>query len=128
MRLLLDTSVFLWFIGGSDKLSSKAISLISDLNNQIVLSSASLWEIAIKISLGKLDLLEPFSQLIPQQLKANEFDLLSIEIEHLSNLVNLPFHHRDPFDRLIIAQAITEDIPVISPDQMFSKYPVKLIW
>jgi len=128
MRALLDTSSFLWFVSGSDKLSGPANNFISDFNNQLILSSASLWEIAIKISLGKLELLQPYNQFIPQQLEENDIAILSIELRHLNKLIDLPFHHRDPFDRLIIAQAITEELAVISPDQIFVKYPVKLIW
>jgi len=128
MRALLDTSSFLWYISGSDKLSSPAKNFISDLNNQIILSSVSLWEIAIKISLGKLELLQPFNQIIPHQLEENDISILPIELRHLDALINMPFHHRDPFDRLIIAQSIVEEIAIISPDQNFFKYPVNLIW
>lgn len=128
MRLLLDTNSFLWFIGGSDKLSIIAQRLIADLNNQLVLSSASLWEIAIKVSLGKLELLLPYNKLIPEQLEENDISILPIELSHLNKVINLPFHHRDPFDRLIIAQALSEDISVVSSDTAFTQYGIKLIW
>jgi PIN domain nuclease of toxin-antitoxin system len=128
MRALLDTNSFLWFIGGSDKLSIDARNFIADIDNQLVLSSASLWEIAIKASLGKLDLLQPFNQLIPQQLEQNDITILPIEISHLTKVINLPFHHRDPFDRLILAQALTEELPIVSPDALFSQYSVSLVW
>jgi len=128
MRLLLDTNSFLWFISGSERLNVNARDLITDLNNQLVLSSASLWEIAIKVSIGKLELLQPYYQFIPEQLGKNDINVLPIELSHLTKVVELPFHHRDPFDRLIIAQALTEDIPIISPDPIFSQYAVKLIW
>jgi len=128
MRLLLDTNSFLWFIGGSDRLSVNARDLIVDLNNQLVLSSASLWEIAIKVSLGKLELLLPYNKLIPEQLEENDINVLPIELSHLNKVIELPFHHRDPFDRLIIAQALTEDLPVVSSDAVFSQYVVKVIW
>ena len=128
MRLLLDTNSFLWFINGSDRLSVNAQDLIADLNNQLVLSSASLWEIAIKVSIGKLELLLPYNQLIPEQLEENDINVLPIELSHLTKVIGLPFHHRDPFDRLIIAQALTEDLPVVSSDAVFSQYVVKLIW
>lgn len=128
MRALLDTNAFLWFISGSDKISSKAHDYIADFNNELVISSASLWEIAIKTSLGKLELLRPFEQLIPDQLDKNAIDILPIELNHISAIINLEFHHRDPFDRMIIAQSITENLPVITRDSMFSKYPVELIW
>jgi PIN domain nuclease of toxin-antitoxin system len=128
MRALLDTNSFLWFISGSDRLSIDAKNFIADMQNQLVLSAASLWEIAIKISLGKLDLLQPYGQLIPQQLEENDIAVLPLEIGHLNKVIDLPFHHRDPFDRLIIAQALAEGIPVVSSDAVFSQYAVKLIW
>jgi len=128
MRVLLDTNSFLWFISGSNRLSIDAQRFIADLDNQLVLSLASLWEIAIKISIGKLELLQPFDQLIPQQLKENDIHVMPVELSHLTKILGLPFHHRDPFDRLIIAQALTEGLSVISPDIVFSKYSVKLIW
>jgi len=128
MRALLDTNSFLWFIGGSDRLSVDAKNAIADPQNHLVLSAASLWEIAIKVGLGKLDLLQPYGQLIPQQLEENNIAVLPIEIGHLNQLIDLPFHHRDPFDRLIIAQALAEEVPVISSDAAFSPYAVKLIW
>jgi PIN domain nuclease of toxin-antitoxin system len=128
MRAILDTNSFLWFISGNDELSNASKTFISDLNNELVLSTASLWEIAIKVSIGKLELLQSYEKLIPQQLEENDIGILSITLKHLSKLIDLPFHHRDPFDRLIIAQALMEEIPVISSDGIFSEYPVKLIW
>ncbi|MEI6126833.1 MAG: type II toxin-antitoxin system VapC family toxin [Pseudomonadota bacterium] len=128
MRALLDTNCFLWFITDCEKLSSSARSFITDLDNTLSLSAASLWEIAVKVTIGKLELLRPFDQLIPEQLTVNAIDILPIETSHLSRMISLPFHHRDPFDRLIIAQALTEDISLISSDTAFHKYDVKLIW
>jgi len=128
MRALIDTSVFLWTISGSDRLSDNARQFIANLENDILLSVASLWEIAIKTSLGKLELLLPFNQLIPGQLEQNAITVLPIELGHLSGVIALPFHHRDPFDRLIIAQGLTEQIPVITKDKAFSRYSVQLIW
>jgi PIN domain nuclease of toxin-antitoxin system len=128
MRALLDTSSFLWFVAGSDSLSIKARDLIVDINNDLFLSVASLWEIAIKISIGKLKLLRSFEQIIPAQLEENFINILPIELNHLSQIIELPFHHRDPFDRLIIAQGMTEGLPVISSDASFQMYPVEVIW
>lgn len=128
MRALLDTGTFLWFIADSDRLSINARNYIADLENELTLSVASLWEIAIKSSLGKLELLRPFDQLIPEQLEINAVDILPIELKHLSSVIKLPFHHRDSFDRLIIAQSITEDMPVISGDKAFQMYPIEAIW
>ncbi|MEW6184276.1 MAG: type II toxin-antitoxin system VapC family toxin [Thermodesulfobacteriota bacterium] len=128
MRVLLDTNSFLWFIVGSNRLSIDAKNIINDLENQLFLSSASLWEIAIKVTLGKLELLLPFEQLIPRELKENNIDILPIELPHLIKLIDLPFYHRDPFDRLILSQALEEDLLLISPDVHFSQYSVKLFW
>lgn len=122
MKLLLDTHVFLWFIMGSSHLSADARALIEDESNRKFISVASLWEIAIKSSIGKLSLSAPFDQLIPQQLSSNGFELLPIEIAHLAAVATLPFHHRDPFDRLLIAQAVTEKMPVVSSDSAFDAY------
>jgi PIN domain nuclease of toxin-antitoxin system len=128
MRALLDTHAFLWFVSGSNKLSATARRRIADSDNDLFLSVASLWEIAIKTSLGRLELLRPFDQLIPEQLEENAIAVLPIEVRHLSKIIDLPFSHRDPFDRLIIAQSIVENFPVISGDPAFSQYPIRLIW
>lgn len=128
MRLLLDTHAFLWFIMGSANLSVNARALIENPANERLLSVASLWEVAIKVSLGKLTLSAPFDELIPAQLKLNGIDLLSIKVDHLSTLTTLPFHHRDPFDRLIIAQSMVEKLPVISIDAAFDIYGVTRNW
>lgn len=128
MRALLDTSVFLWFISDSDRLSINARNYIADMGNELILSVASLWEIAIKTSLGKLELLRSFDQLITTQLEENEVEVLPIELNHLSEVIKLPFHHRDPFDRIIIAQSMAEELPVITSDAAFQKYPINVIW
>lgn len=111
MRALLDTSSFLWFIGGSKKLSAKAREVMENYDNELVMSVASLWEIAIKLSIGKLELSEPFDRLIPEKIEENAIDILQINLSHLSAMMRLPLHHRDPFDRLIIAQGIFEKLP-----------------
>jgi PIN domain nuclease of toxin-antitoxin system len=128
MSLLLDTHSFLWFIMGSPRLSGNARALIEDAAHDKLLSTASLWEMAIKLSLGRLTLAEPFGVLIPQQLRVNGIEILNIEIDHLAVLTTLPFHHRDPFDRLIIAQAIVEECPIVSIDPAFNAYPVERLW
>ena len=128
MKLLLDTHAFLWFIGGSPKLPVSARSLIEDSENQSLLSIASLWEMAIKVSLKKLTLKQPFDRLIPQQLAKNGFGLLQISVKHTAGLVSLPFHHRDPFDRLLIAQSNAEQIPLVSGDVAFDGYGVTRLW
>ncbi|OPX22085.1 MAG: PIN domain nuclease [Candidatus Latescibacterota bacterium] len=128
MRILLDTHSFLWFIAGSDSLSTQARDLIADLGNEVLLSTGSLWELAIKVSIGKIELSRPFGEIIPEQLSENEITVLPIELSHLTMLTELPFHHRDPFDRLIIAQGIVEGLPVITRDIMFRNYPVDILW
>ncbi|VEN74241.1 PilT protein domain protein [Candidatus Desulfarcum epimagneticum] len=128
MRLLLDTSSFLWFVAGSGKLSEKARALMEDFDNELVLSVASLWEMAIKVSVGKLETLRPFDLFIPEKLEENEIHILQISFPHLSQMMKLPFHHRDPFDRLIIAQSISENLPVIACDSAFKKYPADIVW
>lgn len=128
MRLLLDTHAFLWFVGGSSKLSGAARKLIEDPANERFLSVASLWEMAIKASLGRLKLALPFTELVQGEVLGNAMQPLAIQPAHLDELAKLPFHHRDPFDRLIVAQGLTEDMIIISKDKAFESYPVKLLW
>ncbi|MBV9387184.1 MAG: type II toxin-antitoxin system VapC family toxin [Chroococcidiopsidaceae cyanobacterium CP_BM_ER_R8_30] len=101
MKLLLDTHSFLWFIDGNFKLSINARMLIEDVSNQSMLSVASLWEMAIKVSIGKLSLDQPFETLIPREMSLNSIGLLEISFSHTAVVATLPFHHRDPFDRLL---------------------------
>lgn len=128
MKLLLDTHTFLWFIIGDSKLNPKAQSLIEDENNKKLVSIVTLWEIAIKGSLGKLTLEAPFHILFPKQLEINGLDLLPIKIDHLTEVTKQPFHHRDPFDRLLIAQAIVENLSILSIDAAFDDYPIDRLW
>jgi PIN domain nuclease of toxin-antitoxin system len=128
MKYLLDTHTFLWFITDSSSLSSEAKRLIEDNDNEILLSVASLWEIAIKVSLGKLTLIQPFAVFMSEQIRLNAIVLLNISVEHTSVVATLPFHHRDPFDRLLIAQATVEQLPIISADQIFDSYNVQRLW
>jgi|SRR5436853_6390093 len=128
MKLLLDTHTFLWFIIGNPHLSANARALIEDQANEKFLSVGSMWEIAIKVSIGKLALSGSFDTLIPQQLSINGFDLLGLEVNHAAALINLPFHHRDPFDRLLIAQAIVEQMQIVSIDLTFDAYQITRLW
>ncbi|WP_420130069.1 type II toxin-antitoxin system VapC family toxin [Longimicrobium sp.] len=127
-RALLDTHSFLWFIGGSERLSPRARTLIEARENPILVSVAGLWEIAIKNGIGKLALDRPFAELIPEQLERQQIGVLGIELRHLDALTRLPQHHRDPFDRLIAAQALTEEVPVISVDPALDAYGVQRLW
>ena len=128
MQILLETHAFIWFIEGNNSLSSTARDSILKPENQLYLSIASLWEIAIKLNLDRLSFAEPFEQLIPHQMKLNSIHSLPISFVHLNQLIGLPFHHRDPFDRLLIAQAISEKLPIITRDKSFPDYEVELIW
>ena len=128
MKVLIDTSSFLWFIGGSEKLSQNARKVMEDFDNELFMSVASLWEIAIKVSINKLELAEPFDTFIPEKIEENEINIIQISIEHLSEIMRLPLHHRDPFDRLIIAQSISEQLPVVGCDRYFKSYSIDTIW
>jgi PIN domain nuclease of toxin-antitoxin system len=130
MRLLLDTHTFIWYLTDNSRLSNQVIELINDENNQILLSIASLWEIAIKQSIGKLTLNQPlpFEVFITQQLNLNNFTLLNITVRDIAVISTLPLHHRDPFDRILIAQAIMGNIPVLSADTIFDAYPIQRLW
>jgi PIN domain nuclease of toxin-antitoxin system len=127
MKLLLDTHTFLWFIDDSPQLSQKGKTLL-EADNALLLSMASLWEIAIKLSLGKLTVKMPTEVLMTQQLTRDDIDVLPITVAHLLVVSTLPLHHRDPFDRLLIAQAIVEQTPIVSADPAFDAYPVQRLW
>ena len=128
MKLILDTHTFLWFIGGNINLSNTAKNAIEDTSNQRFISIATLWEISIKVSIGKLKIGFAFTELVEQEVYGNAIEILEISSEHLDELVKLPFHHKDPFDRLIIALSLVEDATLISKDAAFQSYPIKLLW
>lgn len=128
MRLLLDTHSFLWFAGGDDRLSMDARTAIADLENEAYLSTASLWEMAIKINIGKLRLPMPLGELVTAQVRDNAIDILDPEVPHYDTYVDLPLHHRDPFDRMIIAQAKADELRIVGKDEAFDQYAVTLLW
>lgn len=128
MKILLDTHTFLWFIEGNLDLSDLARNLIEDQGNQRFLSVASLWEMSIKASIGKLELEMAFTELVKREIYGNAIELLKIRPEHLDELAKLPFHHKDPFDRLMIAQSLAENISVVTKDNAFGSYPVTALW
>ena len=128
MRILLDTHVLIWLVEGDKNLSTVARSAIEDEDNSLYLSIASLWEITIKLSLGKLDLQLSVDEMVESFLIPGGIEILQIETSHLSILRDLPLHHRDPFDRLIIAQAQAEKMTLISADGVFDLYGVDLQW
>lgn len=127
MDFLLDTHTFLWFINGSNQLSSTSKKTIQNPNNTKYISIASLWEIAIKIQLDKLKLHFTFDEL-KNQILQNGFQILPIIFEHTAQISNLELIHRDPFDRLIIAQAIVEQLTIITKDDIFGKYSTNVTW
>ena len=128
MRLLLDTHALMWFLLDAQRLSSQARTLMVDLSNELWVSPASLWELAIKISLGKYALEKDFRTFFDEQLEDNRLEILPMTFRHAAAVATLPFHHRDPFDRLIIAQAVVEQVPVLSADATFDSYPIARIW
>ena len=127
MKLLLDTHTFLWFVNDNPKLSNHLKDLIEDADNVSYLSVASLWEMSIKFNLGKLTLDPNYEEFVDREVTTSTIQLLNIKLEHLRINATIPFHHRDPFDRLIIAQSIAEDIPIVTVDSAFDKYEVTLI-
>ncbi|HEV2149240.1 MAG TPA: type II toxin-antitoxin system VapC family toxin [Longimicrobiaceae bacterium] len=127
-RFLLDTHTFVWFIGADPRLSAQARAVVEEPESELFLSVASLWEIAIKFSLGKLALARPFAEFIPEQLERQSIGVLGVEIPDLAVVSKLPLHYRDPFDRLIIAQASTRELPIVGVDETFDLYGVVRIW
>ena len=128
MRLLLDTHTFLWWVAANPRLSRKARAAIASARNECLISVASAWEMAIKVSLGKLRIDAPLHRFLPEQLAANGFQVLAIDLSHTARVAQLPFHHRDPFDRLLVAQAIEERLTLVSADPVFSRYGIKRVW
>ncbi|MCH8317096.1 MAG: type II toxin-antitoxin system VapC family toxin [Bacteroidetes bacterium] len=127
MNYLLDTHTLIWFLEDNPKISKKADNIIKDKNNSIDVSVASFWEMAIKLSIGKLKLPEPLPIII-QKTKGIDIEILQLHTDYILKIENLPFHHKDPFDRIIITTAITEQLSIISIDEKFDKYEVKRIW
>jgi len=128
MRFLLDTHTFLWWVWDAPELSAKARKILANPENECLLSLASSWEIAIKVSLGKLTLTSGVDRFIPEQLSVNGFRQLGLEFRHVARVATLPFHHRDPFDRLLLAQALEEKLAIVSADTVFQEYAVKRVW
>ncbi|MGI4791017.1 MAG: type II toxin-antitoxin system VapC family toxin [Janthinobacterium lividum] len=127
MHLLLDTHIFIWFVLSPSQLSVTALAAIQSGENQIFLSLASAWEMSIKSGLGKLNLTQPIEKFVEDQARRNRFEILPITLSHIAAVERLPQHHRDPFDRLLIAQSIIEGVPLISADHAFDAYPITLV-
>lgn len=128
MSLLLDTQALLWSLEGNPRLSAMAQQYVTMTAPPVYVSIASIWELAIKISVGKFALRVPLSTFVTQQIEANAITILTLQIGHLERVATLPLHHKDPFDRLIVAQALAEKLPLVSADAIFDVYGVRRIW
>jgi PIN domain nuclease of toxin-antitoxin system len=128
MRALLDTHTFLWWTTDDPRLSKKAREIISEGNNELYLSAASGWEMAIKARLGRLRLPDGLERFVPEQLALNGIESLPVQMSHTLHVHVLPDHHRDPFDRLLVAQAQLESLPILTRDPYIARYQVKTVW
>jgi PIN domain nuclease of toxin-antitoxin system len=129
VKLLLDTHVFLWWLTDDQQLSSRARRMLGDSSNEVYFSAVSGWEIAIKTRLGRLRLVgDNVESLVAEQVAANGFSALPVHLNHALRTYSLPDHHRDPFDRLLIAQAMIEELPLVSVDRRLAEYKIRLIW
>lgn len=128
MNLLLDTAPFLWIALGSESFSREALEAVTDENNRVYLSVVSAWEISMKHSLGKLDLPEPLDTLIPQIRDAYAIESLALQEDATFSVGKLPNLHRDPFDRMLVSQAIAHGLTLVTPDRVIRKYPVRILW
>lgn len=128
MKLLLDTHTFILWDSEPQRLSQQVLNMCPDPENVLLISVAGLWEMQIKLQLGKLKLNTPLAELVSVQQEINKIDILDVKLEHVLALGKLPFHHNDPFDRLLIAQANIEEATLVSKDQIFTEYAVKVVW
>lgn len=127
-RLLLDTHAFLWFISASSRLSATASQAILNKKTEVFISKVSYWEICLKISIGKLSLMNSWEQKLKGERKANRFTWLNLEARHCEDIIQLPWHHKDPFDRMLISQARTENLTIVSCDEKMQPYEVNVLW
>jgi PIN domain nuclease of toxin-antitoxin system len=128
VRLLLDTHTLLWWIADDERLSSRASALIADGANEVLVSAASAWEIVVKSALGRVGVPAPVDRFFTAQLEANAFVPLPIQMRHALGLAALPGVHRDPFDRILVAQAVAEDLTLVSRERVLRRYPVAVEW
>ncbi|HXV80504.1 MAG TPA: type II toxin-antitoxin system VapC family toxin [Candidatus Binatia bacterium] len=128
MKLLLDTATFLWTIADAPELSGRARELVVDPENDVYLSAVSGWEIAVKHALGRLDLPDAPDRFIPEQRKQQGIEELPLDEEAALHLTRLPMLHKDPFDRMLVCQAITQGLLLLTPDELISQYPVRTAW
>jgi len=128
MKLLLDAHTLLWFVWDHANLSDNARNLMNDPANELLLSTGTIWEIAIKVGLNKLTLAEPYEDFMNRAIADNDLTVLETTVKHAAVLTTLPLHHRDPFDRLLVAQAMVEQIPLVSNDPALDAYPMRRLW
>jgi len=128
VKLLLDTCTFLWIVGDSRELSPRALALFRSPEHEVYLSSASAWEIGIKHALGRLPLPQPPGRFVPAMREHHAIESLPIDEESVLQVDRLPGHHRDPFDRLLVCQAIVHGLAILSPDPLIAAYPVRVLW
>ena len=128
MKLLLDTRTFLWWVTDDDRLSDRAGAAIADGSNEVFFSAASAWEIVIKAGLGRIKLPDDAWSFTPDQLERNAFQPLPVHVSHAVAVIALPDHHRDPFDRMLVAQAMTEGLTLVSSDDQLTRYPISVVW
>lgn len=128
MKILLDTHTFLWFVTNDAQLSENALNAVAEPTNEILVSPASYWEIAIKVSLGKYPLTVPIETFFREGIEGSGMAILPIEIRHAAVLATLPMHHKDPFDRMIVSQAIVEQVSIVSADTALDGYSVQRLW
>ena len=128
MRANLDTHVLLWWIADDPRLSNTAREILSDAGNVLFVSAASGWETAIKAQIGKLALQDPPETFVPAQIAVNGFDELPIRMAHVLHVHALPLHHRDPFDRILVAQSRVENLPLLTADALIAQYAVQVVW
>jgi PIN domain nuclease of toxin-antitoxin system len=128
MRLLLDTCTFLWFIAGASEISADAKRLVVDPGNEVFVSVVSAWEIAVKWMGGRLELAEPPGRLVPVQRRAHGIQSLALDEEAVLHVARLPPLHRDPFDRMLVSQALVHGLTIVTPDELIAQYPARSVW
>ena len=128
MKLLLDTHTLLWLVEDDPQLSQTALDLLVDPGNELLLSPATYWELAIKISIRKYQLTDPLADYIAEAVQHYGLSILQIDVKHAEAIVTLPHHHKDPFDRMLIAQSVVENVALVSSDETFDAYPIQRLW
>lgn len=128
MRILLDTHCWLWWFNDPGKLSQEATEALADAENEVFISAVSVWEVALKTSLGKLEIVDSLENLMALSLRDQQMRALDVSWRHAQHVISLPMHHRDPFDRLLVAQSQIESLPILTADAQVLAYEVELIW